>query len=127
MIHLRDFREVEAQPAVEGVTMRVVIGPEQGAPHFNMRVFEVQPGHATPYHDHWWEHEVFVLSGQGVVKTGQGERPIAPGTTVFVPGGELHQFRNNGDDLLRFLCLVPQEWLQEIRKQQAWCGIQSAT
>jgi quercetin dioxygenase-like cupin family protein len=114
MIRIRDFRDVEAQPAAEGVTMRVLIGPEEGAPVFNMRVFEVQPGYASPYHSHWWEHEVFVLSGKGVVKTAEGEVPVAHGSTVFVPGGEMHQFLNTGGDLLRFLCLVPQEWLQEV-------------
>jgi quercetin dioxygenase-like cupin family protein len=116
MIEVHDFREVEAEPAAEGVTMRVVIGPEQGAPHFNMRVFEVQPGHATPHHSHWWEHEVFVLSGEGVVVTGDGDRPVRHGTTVYVPGGEMHQFRNTGGEVLRFLCLVPQEWLYAVDK-----------
>ena len=115
MIQVRDFRDVEAQPALDGVTMRVVIGPEEGAPIFNMRVFEVQPGHSTPHHSHWWEHEVFVLSGEGVVKTDQGELPLSHASTVFVPGGELHQFRNTGDDILRFICLVPQEWLHEVQ------------
>jgi quercetin dioxygenase-like cupin family protein len=117
MIQVRDFRDVAAQPAAEGVTMRVVIGPEEGAPFFNMRLFEVQPGCASPHHSHWWEHEVFILSGQGMVKTEQGDIPIGHGSTVFVPGGEMHQFRNGGDDVLRFLCLVPQDWLREVKKQ----------
>ncbi len=115
MIQVRDFRDVDARPALDGVTMRVVIGPDQGAPFFTMRVFEVQPGHASEMHSHWWEHEVFVLSGQGVVKTDQGDIPVCHGSTVFVPGGEMHQFQNAGDDLLRFICLVPQEWLQIVK------------
>jgi quercetin dioxygenase-like cupin family protein len=115
MIQVRDFRDVEAQPALDGVTMRVVIGPEEGAPIFNMRVFEVQAGRSTPHHSHWWEHEVFVLSGEGIVKTEQGELPLSHASTVFVPGGDLHQFRNTGDDVLRFICLVPQEWLHEVQ------------
>ena len=114
MAEIRHFQEVEAQAAAPGVTMRVVIGPEQGAPFFNMRVFEVQPGHASPQHSHWWEHEVLVLSGQGVFKSDQSEVPIGHGSTVFVPGGEMHQFRNAGDDVLRFVCLVPQEWLHGV-------------
>jgi quercetin dioxygenase-like cupin family protein len=116
MIQVRDFRDIEAQPVAEGMTMRVAIGPEEGAPFFTMRVFEVQPGHTSPHHNHWWEHEVFVLSGQGVVKTDQGEVAIDHGSTVFVPGGEMHQFRNTGDGILRFICLVPQEWLGEVEK-----------
>jgi quercetin dioxygenase-like cupin family protein len=113
MIQVRDFREVEGRPEIEGVTMRMVIGPEQGAPFFNMRVFEVEPGHKTPHHSHWWEHEVFVLSGQGIVKTDLGDQPISHGSTVLVPGDEMHQFQNTGDEVLRFICLVPQEWLQK--------------
>jgi len=116
MIQVRDFRDVETREEIEGVTMRVPIGPEDGAPFFNMRVFEVQPGYTTPHHSHWWEHEVFVLSGQGLVKTAQGEKPVGHGSTVFVPGGEMHQFRNTGDDALRFICLVPQEWLLGVEK-----------
>jgi quercetin dioxygenase-like cupin family protein len=118
VIQVRDFRDVEAQPALEGVTMRVVIGPEQGAPFFNMRVFEVQPGHASPHHSHWWEHEVFVLSGQGVVKTDGGDMAISHGSAVLVPGGEMHQFQNTGDDVLRFLCLVPQDWLAGVERPE---------
>jgi quercetin dioxygenase-like cupin family protein len=116
MIQVRDFRDVEAQPALEGVTMRVVIGPEEGAPFFNMRIFEVQPGHASPHHSHWWEHEVFVLSGEGMMKTDEGDLPVSQGSAIFVPGGEMHQLRNTGDDVLCFICLVPQEWLGEVRK-----------
>lgn len=114
MIQIRDFQEVDAQPVGEGVTMRVVMGPAQGAPYFNMRVFEVQPGRASPLHSHWWEHEVFVLSGQGVLNTGTAETPIGHGSTVFVPGGERHQFRNTGTGVLRFICVVPQEWLEGV-------------
>jgi quercetin dioxygenase-like cupin family protein len=115
MGQIKDFHDVEAQPAADGVTMRLVIGPQDGAPVFNMRVFEVQPGCGSPYHSHWWEHEVFVLAGRGVVKGTEGEAPIGHGSVVWVPRGEMHQFRNTGDDVLRFLCLVPQDWLQEIK------------
>ena len=119
MIQVRDFRDIEGQEAYNGVTMRVAIGPEEGAPYFNMRVFDVQPGMVSPHHSHWWEHEVFVLAGQGVVKTDQGDLPIGHGSTVFVPGGEMHQFQNTGDDVLRFICLVPQEWLGGVQNPEA--------
>ncbi|MGD8398054.1 MAG: cupin domain-containing protein [Anaerolineae bacterium] len=111
MINVRHFEEVEAQPAVEGVAMRVAIGPDEGAPTFNMRIFEVQPGYATPHHSHWWEHEVFVLGGEGFVRTEEGNVPVGQGSTIYVPGGEMHQLVNQGDDVLRFICIVPQEWL----------------
>lgn len=118
MIRIRDFREVEAQPSGEGVTMRVPIGPEEGAPTFNMRIFEVQPGFSSPHHSHWWEHEIFILAGRGMFKTERGDVPVGEGTTVFVPGNEMHQLRNVGDEVLRFICLVPQEWLGEVKRPE---------
>ncbi|NPV09253.1 MAG: cupin domain-containing protein [Anaerolineae bacterium] len=115
MVRVRHYSEVPAEVAAEGVTMRLVIGPREGAPIFNLRVFEVEPGASTPHHSHWWEHEVFVLAGRGVVVSDGGERPIAEGSTVLVPGGEAHHFTNTGEDSLRFICLVPQEWLEGVR------------
>ena len=51
-----DYREVEGHEEAHGAEMRVVIGPEENAPNFVMRVFELQPGAASPYHTHPWEH-----------------------------------------------------------------------
>ncbi len=106
---VKHYREVEPKTSydAEGVALRWVVAKEDGAPRFAMRVIEVQPGRATAHHRHWWEHEVFVLSGQGVVKGPQGEYPLLEGSVVFVPGDEMHQFVNTGQDVLRFLCMVP--------------------
>jgi mannose-6-phosphate isomerase-like protein (cupin superfamily) len=48
-----------------------------------------------------------VLSGQGVVRTEDGETPIGPETVVFVSPDEEHGFYNRGDDVLRFICVIP--------------------
>lgn len=90
-----------------GVQLRCLIGPEDGAPSFTMREFEVAPGGCTPKHEHRYEHEVYVLEGNGVVLVGGEEHPLQPGTVVFVPPDALHQFRNTGSTRLRFLCLIP--------------------
>lgn len=102
-----NYVEVEANEDAPGVLRRVVIGPEHGAPHFVMRVFELQPGSSTPFHSHWWEHEVFVLSGKGVARSGGVETPIGEGTAVFVEPDEEHCFTNTGDGILRVICLIP--------------------
>ncbi|MBN1357006.1 cupin domain-containing protein [bacterium] len=112
MIVVRDLNNVTPEPMLEGVTMRLMIGPDQGAQVFNMRIFEVQPGAATPFHDHWWEHEVYILAGNGKVRTETDARPVRKGNAVFVPGNLTHQFINTGTDILRFMCMVPQEWLE---------------
>ncbi|RLI08111.1 cupin [Candidatus Bathyarchaeota archaeon] len=105
-----DYREVPPEPVegYEGVKVRWLLRTEHGAEKFWMRLFEVEPGGSTPYHRHPWEHEVFVLEGEGVV-VGEGgrEQPIRPGTVVFVPPNEIHQFKNTGQGVLKFICLVP--------------------
>ncbi len=92
---------------VQGVMGRVVIGKDDGARNFCMRVFTVAPGGFTPKHSHAWEHEVFIHSGQGSVFKEGGWVDVKSGTVLFIPGGEEHQFKNTGDDKLIFVCLIP--------------------
>jgi quercetin dioxygenase-like cupin family protein len=42
----------------------VVIGKQDGAQNFSMRVFEIAPGGHTPKHAHPWEHEMFIMRGK---------------------------------------------------------------
>jgi quercetin dioxygenase-like cupin family protein len=105
----RHYTEVKAEDATEaeGVSLRVVIGEKEQAPNFVMRVFDVEPGASSPRHSHDWEHEVFILSGEGRVFGGGEEVSLSAGYTVFVPPMEEHQFTNTGDDVLQFVCLIP--------------------
>ena len=101
-------REVEMDGAAD-VTMRMLIGPEDNAPTFNMRMFELAPGGHTPRHVHDWEHEVYILTGSGAVYADGAENPIGPGQCLFVPANEEHQFLNTADGPMTFLCLVPKD------------------
>ncbi len=88
------------------VRMRVVVGEDQGAPNFIMRVFDVAPQGHSPHHTHAFEHEVLVLAGRGTLLEEGTETALAPGDVVFVPPNVLHQFRASPEGL-RFLCVVP--------------------
>lgn len=101
------YRDCEPIEEVKGVSRREVITAEDGAPHFSMRVFEVEPGSSTPSHSHSWEHEVFVLSGRGVVAGEQGAIPIGKESVVLVAPNEHHCFINTGNEPLRFICVIP--------------------
>lgn len=89
------------------ISLRNVIGPADGAPNFTMRVFELAAHGATPRHSHAWEHEVFVLGGEGAIRTEEGESALREGIVAFVPGGAIHQFVNLADAPLRFICVIP--------------------
>ena len=102
---------VEAQAvAAEGakdVRIRWLIHGPDGAANFHLRQFELAPGGHTPRHQHAWEHEVYVLSGGGVVRSTGGDQPVAAGQCVFIAPNEQHQFINTGEGPMKFLCLVP--------------------
>jgi quercetin dioxygenase-like cupin family protein len=106
---VRSYRDVETETydGMPGVTVRWVIGADEGAPTFAMRVFELAPGASSAHHAHAWEHEVFVLSGEGVVWSEAGESDLRCGDTVFVAPNEKHRFTNVGKDVLRFICVIP--------------------
>jgi len=104
---ISSYRDSEPVEEVKGVTRREVITADDGAPNFTMRVFEVGQGSSTPSHSHSWEHEVFVLSGKGVVAGEQGSVPIGKESVVFVASGEHHCFVNTGNEPLRFICVIP--------------------
>ena len=111
MMKVAHFQQTGAVPVdtdgAVGCRIRCLIGPDDGAPSFTMRQFEVAPGGYTPKHAHAHEHEVFVLEGEGVVFEGDVPHALRPGTAVFVPPNQPHQFRNTGSDVLKFLCLIP--------------------
>lgn len=108
---LAHYEKIEQQPVnMEGATgcsVRWLISRADGAPNFAMRQFQVEPGGHTPRHQHPYEHEVFVLDGEGIVVEGDDEHPLRAGDVVFVSADEVHQFRNTGSAPLKFLCLVP--------------------
>ena len=110
-MHTAKWSDIEGKavtdPGAEGVTIRVLMGENVGAPTFTMRHFELSPGGCTPFHSHSWEHEVYVLSGKGKVRQKGGEREVEAGSFVYVPPEEEHNFENEGDSPFTFLCVIP--------------------
>ncbi|MCW4045378.1 MAG: cupin domain-containing protein [Candidatus Bathyarchaeota archaeon] len=105
-----NYNTVQAKDAGEGtskVAVRWLITKELVAENFAMRLFEIEAGGYSPLHTHPWEHEVFILEGEGQVFDGEIATAIKAGDVVFVPSGEQHQFKNNSKETLKFLCLIP--------------------
>ena len=103
----QDYQKVSAEPVSEEISIRWVIGKPEGAPNFAMRVIEFQPGAVFETHQHPYEHEIFVLEGEGIVKGPGGEMLMRPGVAIYVPPDELHGYQNTGQGALRFICVVP--------------------
>ena len=98
--------ETVPEPANK-VKIRWLINEKQNAPNFSMRRFEIAPGGNTPYHTHDWEHEVYVLSGNALIKTKDGVLALKQGDVILVESNEEHNFINNSEEDFVFLCMIP--------------------
>jgi len=107
------YTDVELEPVyaegAKGAQIRWLIAQKDGAPNFALRMFEVEPGGQTPYHTHDWEHELYVLDGQGALLTERGEFAFATNDVMYVDPNMMHAFKNTGDGVLKFLCIIPHE------------------
>ena len=107
---IRNIQEARKKPVdmdgVKGIAMSVMVGREDGAPNFALRHFEVEPGGHSPRHSHDYEHEVFIVDGEGEVLLEGEFRPIRKGDVIYVPADQEHQFRAAAAGM-QFLCLVP--------------------
>ena len=120
------YETVEQNPVdmegSSGCQVRWLVGKSDGAPNFSMRQYEVAASGFTPRHSHPYEHEVFVLEGEGTVLEGSEEHPIKAGDVVFVAPNEIHQFKNCGSSPLKFLCLIPNSALGQKISVAPECG-----
>ncbi len=112
MIVIRRERDVDVQDVSDGVdivgaTKQLLIGPQDSAPNFAVRLFSLAPGGHTPRHTHPFEHGVVVMEGRGELVTPDDVHTLTPGTAVYVPPNEDHQFKNVDTQPFRFLCMVP--------------------
>lgn len=94
------------EPGAEGVQIQWLLGSPEGVPNFALRRFVIAPGGHTPMHTHPWEHEIYVVGGDGAVVTEAGETPLRPDCAALVPPDEAHCFRA-GAQGMQMLCLVP--------------------
>ena len=109
-VHYKEVKDLKATEAgAEGCRVRWLISDKDGAPNFYMRRFELEPGGRTPRHAHPWEHEVYVLEGEGTLLCKGGEELFRPGDVVYIPPGEAHSFTAGPKAPVAFLCLIPKE------------------
>jgi quercetin dioxygenase-like cupin family protein len=103
----KDVSPTSYQAAPEGVQIREMITARDGAPNFALRVFDVQPGAGTPYHTHAWEHEVYIISGAGTVRTEGKEMAFKAGDSVYIAPNEQHCFVADAGAAVQMICCIP--------------------
>ena len=109
-----------------GCKVRWLVGEGDRAPNFAMRQFELEPGGHTPHHFHPYEHEIYVLEGEGCIVDGAFERPLRAGDVVLVAPDDAHQFRNTGSTPFKMLCLIPNSAANKKVTVVPECGLEAA-
>ncbi|MBN1223025.1 MAG: cupin domain-containing protein [Candidatus Aminicenantes bacterium] len=103
-----DVPEIDVrEEGIHYVKQQILIGPQDGSTNIIMRRFRVLPGGNTPYHVHPHEHVVKVEKGKGYVVDISGQEiEVSPGKSLFIDGGEKHQFKNPFEEPFEFLCII---------------------
>jgi mannose-6-phosphate isomerase-like protein (cupin superfamily) len=81
---------------------RVLIDDDVGSTQATQFVGSIPPGRA-PDHFHNYEEVLVILRGTGRMRAGETNTPIAAGSCIYLPKGQIHCVENTGDDELRLL------------------------
>jgi mannose-6-phosphate isomerase-like protein (cupin superfamily) len=95
------LRDREAVPTADR-WYRVLVDDEIGSAQVTQFVGSIPPGRA-PDHFHNYEEVLVILRGAGRMWAGETETPIAAGSCIYLPKGQVHCVENTGDDELRLL------------------------
>jgi quercetin dioxygenase-like cupin family protein len=107
VIKRREDIEYHPVDAADGLSKGVLLSEADGAPHFAMRRFTIDPGAEVPKHTNAVEHEQYVLEGEYVVGIDGEERTVSAGDALLIPAGVVHWYRNESDAPGAFICAVP--------------------
>jgi quercetin dioxygenase-like cupin family protein len=82
-----------------GAHMRWVFWPGNGCNGLTLHYSVLYPGESFRLHKHDYSADVIsVIKGKGKLLTADGEVDIEAGQSVFANAGELHGFKNTGDE-----------------------------
>ena len=106
-MYITNVKKTKEEKTRSGVSVWWLLSEEIGVPNFEMRYFEFKKGMHTSYGKHPWEHEVFVVKGEGVIKGKNFEQKIKAGDAIYIAPNEEHQFLNNNDEPFGLICIIP--------------------
>jgi len=93
----------------KNASMKVLVSHEEGWENHVMRELELGVDGYSPKHSHPWPHINYILEGHGEIEIDGRIEQVSKGSYAFIPGNTLHQFRNTGDSIFKFICIVPTE------------------
>ena len=99
---VRRLDEIRARAGeVPGVAVRQLKRVEE----VELKLLDVDPGQATPFHVHPHAHEGVIMAGTGALRGNDGTQPLTSGDSFSVEPNEPHAIESHGPEPLRIVCL----------------------
>ena len=87
----------------EGILSYLLASPRtSNAEHLTTTLAVIQPGGEQRIHRHRPEQVYFIIEGTGLMTVGGETQPVGPGDCVFIPSGQPHGLKNDGNGTLRY-------------------------
>jgi mannose-6-phosphate isomerase-like protein (cupin superfamily) len=78
-------------------------------PAMSLGVYRLAKGADDPQTPHTEDEAYYVLSGRGILRVGERDHPVGPGTLAFVPARAEHRFHDITEDLDLLVFFAPAE------------------
>ncbi len=78
-------------------------------PALSVGLYNLPAGSADPQQPHTEDEVYYVVSGQGTIRINTEDRPVEPGTIIYVAAGVEHRFHTITADLTVLVFFAPAE------------------
>ena len=77
------------------------------APRLSLGLYVLQAGEPDSQQPHTEDEVYYVVQGRGMIRVGEGDRPVAAGSMVYVDEGVEHRFHSITEDLTILVMFAP--------------------
>jgi len=110
---IKNFRSLKPSPIKRDVELfkdvkyyPLLTSREDDAPNFSLRIFSIGPDGHTINHKHSYEHEIYILEGDGFVYIDDAKINIKKDDCFIIYPYERHQLIA-GKNGINIICIVP--------------------
>ncbi len=103
-MHTQTLEESPRNPRGGQISYLLLTKGQFGSSNLSITWVEGAPGSEQPVHAHPDNEQVYVIvRGRAMMKAGEEEREVGPGTLVFIPPRTDHAIHNIGDESLLYV------------------------
>jgi quercetin dioxygenase-like cupin family protein len=107
-----DIQQVAVERATSGRLYREFLR----RPALSVGLYELAAGAEDPQRPHSEDEVYYVLRGRAQFRSSGRDRPVTPGTVIFVAAKEEHRFHRITEDLSLLVLFAPAEGSREIQR-----------